>query len=227
MAYSVSRFGIASLKDLGLLMVIFFGTCIFFVVFILGGIMRFYCRLSLRQFIGYIRDEIMICFGTASSETVLPRLMDKLMALGCSKQVVGMVVPTGYSFNLDGTSLYLALATMFIAYATGIDLTFWQQALIIGILLVTSKGTAAIYGTAFLVLSGTLTTLKIFPDDKLAIILALLFSVDRIMAPGRVITNLIGNGVATIFIARWEGELDHGKAKAILDGSRKPELLEG
>jgi len=226
MAYSVSKFGVASLQNLGELMAIFFGACVFFVIFILGAIMRFYCRLSLWGFIRYIREEIMICFGTASSETVLPRMMDKLMALGCEKQVVGMVLPTGYAFNLDGTSLYLALATMFIAYATGIDLSWGQQATVLAILLVTSKGTAAIYGTAFIVLSATLSALHVFPEDKLAVALALLFSIDRIMAPGRVITNLIGNGVATIFIARWEGKLEYSQAKSILSGKKEPHLLE-
>jgi len=226
MAYSVSKFGVASLQNLGLLIAVFFSACIVFVILVLGATMQFYCKLSLWQFIRYLAEEIMICFGTASSETVLPRLMDKLMALGCPKEVVGMVVPTGYSFNLTGTGLYLALAAIFSAYATGVDLTLGQEATILGLLMITSKGTAAVYGTAFIILSGTLNAMKIFPEDKLAVVLALLFSIDRIMAPGRVITNLIGNGVATLLIAKWEGMLDYGTARAVLSGKKEAELME-
>lgn len=224
MAYSVSKFGVASLADLGGLMLVFFGACILFVTVVLGGIMRFYCKLSLWQFIGYIREELVISFGTASSEAVLPRMLDKMVALGCARPIVGMVLPTGYSFNLDGTTLYLSLAAMFVAYATGVELSLWQQLSLIGILLITSKGSAAVYGAAFVVLAATLNTLQVLPPEPMAIGLALLFSIDRIMAPGRVLTNLIGNGVATLVVAKWEGELNHSRAEAILNGQTVPKL---
>lgn len=225
MAYSVSKFGVGSLASLGSLMLVFFGSCIAFVIVVLGGIMRFYCKLSLWKFFRYIRDEMAISFGTASSETVLPRMLDKMSALGCDKPVVGMVLPTGYSFNLDGTTLYLSLAAMFVAYASGVDLTIWQQATLIGVLLITSKGAAAVYGAAFVVLAATLNTLHVVPAEQMAVGLALLFSIDRIMAPGRVLTNLIGNGVATLVVAKWENALDYNRAKAILDGKLAPDLI--
>ncbi len=223
-AFAVSKFGVGSLADLGGLMLVFFGSCIAFVIVILGAVMKFYCRLSLFQFLRYIREEIAISFGTASSETVLPRMIDKMTALGCARPVVGMVLPTGYSFNLDGTTLYLSMAAMFVAYATGVELTHWQEATLIGILLVTSKGAAAVYGAAFVVLAATLNALQVFPEDQMAVALALLFSIDRIMAPGRVLTNLIGNGVATLAISKWENALNYEQARAILAQTRKPEL---
>jgi len=220
-AYAISKFGFSTFKDLGIFILIFFSACVAFVLVILGAIMRFYCGLSVTKFIRYIREEIAISFGTASSETVLPRMLDKLTALGCARPVVGMVIPTGYSFNLDGTTLYLSLAAIFIGHCTGVDMTVWQQVSILAVLLVTSKGAAGVYGSGFVVLAATISTFHIFPEDKLAIVMALLFSVDRIVAPGRVLTNLIGNGVATIAIAKWERQLDHSRAKEMLDA---PEL---
>ncbi len=226
-AYSVSKFGISSLKDLGALMLLFFGSCILFVTVVLGGIMRFYCKLSLWQLIRYIREEIAISFGTASSESVLPRMIEKMTKLGCAKPVVGMVLPTGYSFNLDGTSLYLTLAAMFVASVAGVDLTWGQQATILAVLLITSKGAAAVYGAAFVVLTATLNTLQVIPEEQMAVGLALLFAIDRFMAPGRVLTNLIGNSVATIVVAKWEKQLDHGQAKEVLSNAGKsPRLIE-
>jgi aerobic C4-dicarboxylate transport protein len=224
MAYSVGKFGVGSLVDLGQLMLVFFGTCIMFVTVVMGGIMHFYCRLSIWQFIKYIREELVIVFGTASSETVLPRMMDKLTAMGCSKPVVGMVIPTGYSFNLDGTSIYLTLAAMFIAYATQTEITLGHQITLLGVLLLTSKGAAGVYGSAFVVLAATLSSVKIFPEEALMVGLALLFAIDRFMATGRALTNLIGNGVATIVIAKWEKQLDHGRATAVLSGVAEPNI---
>lgn len=215
-AYSVSKFGLASLQELGTLMLLFFAACIAFTVVVLGGIMRFYCKLSLWQLIRYIREEMAISFGTASTETVLPRMIDKLTRLGCAKPVVGMVLPTGYSFNLDGTSLYLTLAAMFVAAVAQVDLTWGQQLTLLAVLLITSKGAAAVYGAAFVVLAATLHTLNVIPEEQMAIGLALLFAIDRFMAVGRVLTNLIGNSVATIVVAKWEGQLDHDRAKALL-----------
>jgi len=219
-AYSVSKFGLSSLSELGSLMLLFFGTCLVFVSTVLWGIMHFYCKLSLWQLIRYIREEIVISFGTASSESVLPRIMDKLTNLGCAKPVVGMVLPTGYSFNLDGTTMYLSLAAMFVAAVANVELSWGQQATLLAILLLTSKGAAAVYGAAFVVLAATLSTLQVIPADQMAVGLALLFAIDRFMATGRVLTNLIGNCVATVVIAKWEGQLDHGRAQALLAGQK-------
>lgn len=219
-AYSVSKFGFGTFRDLGLFSLIFLSSCVVFIIVVMGGIMRLYCGLSLFKFIRYLREEIAIAFGTASSETVLPRMIDRLTELGCGRPVVGMVIPTGYSFNLDGTTLYMALAAIFIGHSTGVEMTLWQQLSILGVLLVTSKGAAGVFGSGFVVLAATVSTFHIFPEDKLAIVMAMLFSIDRIVAPGRVLTNLIGNGVATVAIAKWEGELDHAQAKAILNKAK-------
>ncbi len=224
MSYSVSKFGIGSLADLGELILVFFGTLVFFIIVVLGSILRFYCKLSIFQFIRYIREELLIVFGTSSSETVLPRMIDKLTALGCARPVVGMVLPTGYSFNLDGSSLYFTLAAMFIAHATGVEISFGQQLMLLGVLLVTSKGAAGVYGSAFVVLAATLDTFPMFDKDKLMIGLALLFAIDRVMSVGRALTNLIGNGVATIVVSKWEKDLDYAQAKAILSGKKAAHL---
>ncbi|MDX2074315.1 MAG: cation:dicarboxylase symporter family transporter [Alphaproteobacteria bacterium] len=216
-AYSVSKFGFGTFRDLGMFALLFLGSCVFFIVVVMGAIMRLYCGLSLFKFIRYLREEIAIAFGTASSETVLPRMIDRLTELGCERPVVGMVIPTGYSFNLDGTTLYLALAAIFIGHSTGVEMTLWQQLSILAVLMVTSKGAAGVFGSGFVVLAATVSTFNIFPADKLAIVMAMLFSIDRIVAPGRVLTNLIGNGVATVAVAKWEKQLDIAKAKAMLD----------
>lgn len=215
-AYSVSKFGFGTFRDLGLFALVFLGSCVAFIIIVMGGIMRLYCGLSLFKFIRYLREEIAIAFGTASSETVLPRMIDKLTELGCGRPVVGMVIPTGYSFNLDGTTLYLALAAIFIGHSTGVEMSLWQQVSILAVLMVTSKGAAGVFGSGFVVLAATVSTFHLFPEDKLAIVMAMLFSIDRIVAPGRVLTNLIGNGVATVAIAKWEGELDYAHARKML-----------
>ncbi len=216
-AYSVSKFGFGTFRDLGLFAVIFLVSCVFFIFVVMGAIMRFYCGLSINKFLLYIRQEIAIAFGTASSETVLPHMIEKMTDLGCARPVVGMVIPTGYSFNLDGTTLYMALAAIFVAHATGVDLTIVDQLGIMLVLMLTSKGAAGVFGSGFVVLAATVSTLDKFPPDKLAIVLAMLFSIDRLVAPGRVLTNLIGNGIATIAVAKWEGQLDHARAKEMLD----------
>lgn len=220
-ASSVSKFGLSSLGDLGSLMLLFFGACILFVIVVLGSIMRFYCRLSLWQLIRYIREELVISFGTASSESVLPRMIEKMTNLGCARSVVGMVLPTGYSFNLDGTSLYLTLAAMFVANTAQVDLTLGQQATMLGVLLLTSKGAAAVYGAAFVVLTATLNTLQVIPEDQMAMGLALLFAIDRIMAPGRVLTNLVGNAVATLVVSKWENKMDYDQVRDVLAAAGK------
>ncbi|NBX03257.1 MAG: C4-dicarboxylate transporter DctA [Alphaproteobacteria bacterium] len=224
MAYTIGKFGLGSLKDLGLLVLLFYGTGVVFVFGILGPIMSFYCKLSTWQLIKYIREELFIVLGTSSSETVLPRMMERLTAMGCSKPVVGLVVPSGYSFNLDGSSLYFTMGAMFICYATGTDITVWHQLTLLGVLLLTSKGAAGVTGSAFLVLAATLSSMNFIPPENLAVGLALIFAIDRFMSTGRAIINIIGNAVATIVVAKWERQLDHKLASDVLAGRREPDL---
>ena len=218
MAYTVGKYGVGSLQDLGELILLFYAAGLFFIFAILAPILRFYCGLSLWKFLRYLREELLIVLGTSSSETVLPRLMEKLETMGCSKPVVGMVVPAGYSFNLDGSSLYFTMGAIFIAYATQTPITLWQEVTLLGVLLITSKGAAGVTGSAFIVLAATLTSMKFIPEEKLQIGLALIFAVDRFMSTGRAMINLIGNGVATLVIAKWEKALDHPHAYAVLAG---------
>jgi aerobic C4-dicarboxylate transport protein len=213
MAFTVGRFGIDSLFSLGKLMAAFYVTCLLFVFVVLGAIARA-TGFSLWKFLRYIGGEILIVLGTSSSETVLPRLMAKLERVGCSKAVVGLVVPTGYSFNLDGTSIYMTMAAIFIAQASGIDLAVGQQLVMIGVLLLTSKGAAAVTGGGFVTLAATLA---VFPSIPVAG-LTLLIGIDRFMSEARAITNLIGNSVATMAVARWEGALDLETAHQVLNG---------
>ncbi|MDE3059468.1 MAG: C4-dicarboxylate transporter DctA, partial [Pseudomonadota bacterium] len=194
MAYSIGKFGVASLKDLGELIIIFYATGALFIVLVLAPVMRFYCRLSTWQFIRYIGEELMIAMGTSSSETVLPRLMEKLVAMGCAKPVVGLVIPAGYSFNLVGSSIYFTMAALFICYATHTPLGLWQELTLLGVLLVTSKGAAGVTGSAFLVLAATLSSMDLVPPQNLEVGLALIFAIDRFMSTGRAIVNLVGNG---------------------------------
>ena len=191
----------------------FYITCLLFVFVVLGLIARM-TGFSLWKFLRYIGGEILIVLGTSSSETVLPRLMTKLEKIGCSKAVVGLVIPTGYSFNLDGTSIYMTMAAIFIAQASGIDLTLGQELAMIGVLLLTSKGAAAVTGGGFVTLAATLA---VFPTIPIAG-LTLLIGVDRFMAEARAITNLIGNSVATMAVARWDGALDLERVHQVLNG---------
>jgi aerobic C4-dicarboxylate transport protein len=211
MAFTIGRYGIGTLLSLGKLMADVYLTCLFFVFIVLGGIAAA-TGFSLLKFLRYIREEILIVLGTSSSESVLPQLMAKLEYLGCSKPVVGLVVPTGYSFNLDGTSIYMTMAALFVAQASGVHLSLAQEASILGILLLTSKGAAAVTGSGFVTLAATLSAFPAIPVAGLA----LLLGVDRFMSEARAITNLIGNGVATMVIARWEGDLDLHKVRAVL-----------
>ena len=212
MAFTVGRYGIASLLSLGQLIAAFYATSLLFVVVVLGLVLR-RAGLSIFKFLRYIRQEILIVLGTSSSESALPLLMAKLEKLGCSKPVVGLVVPMGYSFNLDGTSIYLTLATLFIAQATNTQVSFGQEMEILAVLLLTSKGAAAVTGGGFITLAATLSAVGNIPVAGLA----LLIGVDRFMSEARAITNLIGNGVAAVVVSRWEGELDHRRALAVLD----------
>src|SRR6266568_2902972 len=190
----------------------FYTTSIFFVVVMLGLVMLV-CQLNLFKFLRYIKEEILIVLGTSSSESALPLMMKKMEKLGCGKPVVGLVVPMGYSFNLDGTSIYLTLATLFIAQATNTHVTLGQELEILAVLLLTSKGAAAVTGGGFITLAATLSAVGNIPVAGLT----LLLGVDRFMSEARAITNLIGNGVASVAVSRWEGELDVARAQAVLD----------
>ena len=217
MAFTVGRYGVGTLLSLGKLMAGVYITCAFFIFVVLGTIMAS-AGLSLWKFLRYIGEEILIVLGTSSSETVLPRLMVKLERLGCSKPVVGLVVPTGYSFNLDGTSIYMTMAAIFLAQACGVQLTLTQEIGLLAMLMLTSKGAAAVTGGGFITLAATLAA---FPSIPVAS-LTLLVGVDRFMSEARSITNLIGNGVATLVVARWEGSLDVARARRILSGEEVP-----
>jgi aerobic C4-dicarboxylate transport protein len=213
MAFTVGRYGIASLVSLGKLMAAVYITCGLFVFVVLGTIAAM-VGFNLLKFLKYIAEEILIVLGTSSSESVLPRLMTKMERLGCSRSVVGLVIPTGYSFNLDGTSIYMTMAALFVAQAAGVHLTLGQELGMLAILMLTSKGAAAVTGGGFITLAATLSA---FPSVPVAG-LTLLLGVDRFMSEARAITNLIGNAVATMVIAKWNGALDLERARRILDG---------
>ncbi len=211
MAYTISKYGIHTLLPLGKLMLTVYLTMACFVFGVLGLILRTY-KLSIWQFLKYIKEELLIVLGTSSSEAALPSIMEKLERMGCSKPVVGLVVPAGYSFNLDGTTIYLSMATIFLAQVFHVHLSWEQILTIIGILMVTSKGAAGVTGSGFVVLASTLTAVKVIPVEGLA----LLLGVDRFMSEARAITNIIGNGVATVWIANNEKEFDRLKMEAAM-----------
>ncbi|MFN7928899.1 MAG: dicarboxylate/amino acid:cation symporter [Blastocatellia bacterium] len=211
MAFTIGKYGIGSLFSLGKLMACVYLTCLLFVFLVLGAIARF-AGFSLWQFLRYIKEEILIVLGTSSSEAALPRMISKLENVGCAKPVVGLVIPTGYSFNLDGTSIYLTMAAVFIAQATNVPLSLKQQLAILAVLLLTSKGAAAVTGGGFITLAATLSTIGTVPVAGLA----LLLGIDRFMSEARAITNLIGNGVATMVVAKWEGALDEQRMRSVL-----------
>jgi aerobic C4-dicarboxylate transport protein len=213
MAFTIGRYGLGTLLSLGKLMLCVYVTSILFVVVVLGSIM-FFCGISLWKFLRYLREELLIVLGTSSSETVLPRMIVKMERLGCSKPVVGLVIPSGYSFNLDGTSIYLTIAALFIAQATNTHLTFGQEMFILLILMLNSKGAAAVTGGGFITLAATLSALGTIPVGGIS----LLLGVDRFMSQMRALTNLVGNGVATIVVAKWEGEFNDVQAQRMLNG---------
>ena len=212
-AFTVGKYGIGSLKQLGYLVVLFYVTVTIFVVGVLGLIMRL-AGFSIFKFLRYLREELMIVLGTASSDSVLPQIMRKLEALGIKDSTVGLVIPTGYSFNLDGFSIYLTLAAIFIAEATNTPLSTGDLLLILGISLLTSKGAHGVPGSAIVVLAATLSAIPVIP----AIGLVLVLSVDWFMGMARALSNLIGNCVATVVVAAWEGDIDRARAKRVLDG---------
>jgi aerobic C4-dicarboxylate transport protein len=218
MAYTVGEYGIHTLLSLSKLIASFYATSLLFIIIVLGLVMR-WAGLSLFKFLRYIKEEIFIVLGTSSSESALPLMMEKMEKLGCSKPVVGLVIPMGYSFNLDGTSIYLTLATLFIAQACNIHVTLLQQLEILAVLLLTSKGAAAVTGGGFITLAATLSAVGNIPVAGLTLILG----VDRFMSEARAITNLIGNGIASVAVSKWEGELDHAKAVEVLDNPGRVE----
>ncbi|NRF65874.1 dicarboxylate/amino acid:cation symporter [Aquincola sp. S2] len=212
MAFTIGKYGVASLLQLGQLMATFYITCLLFIFVILGGIARAH-GFSIWKFIKYIKEELLIVLGTSSSESVLPRMMAKLENLGAKKSVVGLVVPTGYSFNLDGTSIYLTMAAVFIAQATNTPMSITQQLTLLLVLLLTSKGAAGVTGSGFIVLAATLSAVGDVPVAGLALILG----IDRFMSEARALTNLIGNGVATVVVAKWTNDLDSVRMQRLLD----------
>jgi aerobic C4-dicarboxylate transport protein len=203
MAFTIGKYGVATLVSLASFMLAFYVTCLLFVFVVLGSVAAL-SGFSIFKFIRYIKEELLIVLGTSSSESVLPRMIAKMENLGCEKSVVGLVIPTGYSFNLDGTCIYLTMAAIFLAQATGTELTIWQELGIIGVLLLTSKGAAGVTGSGFIVLAATLASVGTIPVASIALILG----IDRFMSEARALTNLIGNGVATVVVAKWEGALD-------------------
>ena len=218
MAFTIGKYGVGSLVQLGKLMGTFYGTCLLFIFVVLGLIARFH-GFSIWKFIKYIKEELLIVLGTSSSESVLPRMMAKMENLGAKKSVVGLVIPTGYSFNLDGTSIYLTMAAVFIAQATNTPMTLTQELTLLAVLLLTSKGAAGVTGSGFIVLAATLSAVGHVPVAGLALILG----IDRFMSEARALTNLIGNGVATVVVARWTGELDTERMRRTLDGETAEE----
>ncbi len=213
MAYTIGKYGPTVLGNLaGLIATFYFASAVFIVV-VLGLIARF-AGFNIFKFLAYIKDELLIVLGTSSSESALPNLMAKLEHLGCSRSVVGLVVPTGYSFNLDGTNIYMTLATLFIAQALDIPLSLQQQLVILGVAMLTSKGASGVTGAGFITLAATLAAV----DPRMVPGMAIVFSIDKFMSENRALTNIIGNGVATVVISGWEGELDREKMNAVLNG---------
>jgi len=218
MAFTIGKYGIASLLPLAKLMGSFYLTCGLFIFIVLGAIAKF-TGFSIFKFIKYIKEELLIVLGTSSSESALPNLMRKLEKLGCSKPVVGLVVPTGYSFNLDGTNIYMTMAALFVAQATNTDLTLTQELTILLVAMLTSKGASGITGAGFITLAATLAVVPTIPVAGMALILG----IDRFMSEARALTNFIGNGVATVVVSKWENELDAKRMDDVLHGRAQVE----
>jgi aerobic C4-dicarboxylate transport protein len=212
MAFTIGRYGLDSLVQLGALIGTFYLTSALFVVVVLGIVGRI-VGFSIFKFLAYIREELLIVLGASSSEAVLPQMIEKLERLGASRPVVGLVIPTGYSFNLDGTNIYMTLATLFLAQATGIHLSIWQELSLLGVAMITSKGASGVTGAGFITLAATLAVVPDIPIQSLA----LLIGIDRFMSECRALVNLVGNGVATLVVAKWENELDMDQLHAELD----------
>ncbi|AGB80518.1 Na+/H+ dicarboxylate symporter [Serratia sp. FGI94] len=215
MAFTIGKYGVGTLVQLGQLILCFYLTCILFVVVVLGTIARAN-GFSIFKFVNYIKEELLIVLGTSSSESALPRMLDKMERLGCKKSVVGLVIPTGYSFNLDGTSIYLTMAAVFIAQATNAHMDIMHQITLLVVLLLSSKGAAGVTGSGFIVLAATLSAVGHLPVAGLALILG----IDRFMSEARALTNLVGNGVATVVVAKWCNQLDSQQLKDTLNNKR-------
>ena len=221
MAFTIGKYGIGTLLSLGKLMAGFYATCLIFIFVVLGTV-AYFAGFSIFKFIKYIKEELLIVLGTSSSESVLPRMINKLENLGCNESVVGLVIPTGYSFNLDGTCISLTMAAIFLAQATNTELSLWQQLGMIAILLLTSKGAAGVTGSGFIVLAATLSSVGTIPVASIALILG----VDRFMSEARALTNLIGNGVATVVVSKWENALDEKRLRKQLEHETDAEAEE-
>ncbi len=217
MAFTIGKYGVGTLVQLGQLILCFYITCLLFVVFVLGSIAKA-TGFSIFRFISYIKEELLIVLGTSSSESVLPRMLDKMEKVGCQKSVVGLVIPTGYSFNLDGTSIYLTMAAVFIAQATNTHMDIFHQVTLLVVLLLSSKGAAGVTGSGFIVLAATISAVGHLPVAGLALILG----IDRFMSEARALTNLVGNGVATIVVAKRCRQLDEKQMKDVL-GKKRPD----
>lgn len=215
MAFTVGKYGLDTLTSLGKLIAIFYGTSLFFVLVVLGIVMAI-IRLNVFQLLRYMKDELLIVLGTSSSETVLPRVVTKMENLGVPRQVAGLTVPTGYSFNLDGTCIYLTLAALYVAQATDTALSFGQQLGLLGVLLLTSKGAAGVTGSGFIVLAATLSTVGHVPVAGIMLV----FGIDKFMSECRALTNVCGNSVASLVVASWEGVLDRDRARKVLAGEK-------
>lgn len=209
MAFSVGKFGIGPLFNLIGLLACYYLTSILFILMILGTILQWYCKINIWHLLRYLKDELVIVWATASSETVLPSLMQKLEQLGCDKSVVGLVLPLGYSFNLAGTAIYLTMAAMFIAQATNTDLTIWQELSLLGVMIISSKGAAGVSGSGFIVLASSLATIGHIPAAGVVLVLG----IDKFMNEARSIINMIGNAIATIIISKWQQSLDYQKTQ--------------
>jgi aerobic C4-dicarboxylate transport protein len=220
MAFTVGKYGIATLQQLGLLILCYYATCVLFVVLVLGTIAR-WAGVGLWPLLRYLREELLIVLGTSTTESVLPRVMEKLERLGCPKSIVGLVVPTGYSFNLDGAALYLTMTSLFIAQAMNIHLTLWQQLGLLAALMITSKGGAGVAGAALVALTATLSAHAVIPVAGVTLILG----IDRVLNEVRALVNLVGNAVATIVVARWEGAFDCGHAREVMAEARAADAL--
>jgi DAACS family dicarboxylate/amino acid:cation (Na+ or H+) symporter/aerobic C4-dicarboxylate transport protein len=217
-AFTIGSYGIGTMASYGKLIACLYLTTALFVFVVLAAITAM-CRISLWKYLRYIKEEILVTFGTASTEAVLPKMLAKLEFLGCERTVVGMVLPAGYTFNADGTSIYLTMATLFVAQAIGIHLSLMDELVILGVALFTSKGIAGVAGGGFVALAATLSSMNKIPVAALV----LLLGVDRFLNEARAVANLIGNGIATIAVAKWEGQFDQNRAEAVLNGRLEPE----
>lgn len=223
MAFSVGKFGIAPLFNLIGLLTCYYLSSILFILVVLGSILQLYCKINIWHLLRYLKDELVIVWGTGSSETVLPNLMEKLEDLGCDQSVVGLVLPLGYSFNLAGTAIYLTMAAMFIAQATNTELTLWQELALLGVMIISSKGAAGVSGSGFIVLASSLATIGHIPAAGVVLVLG----IDKFMNEGRAIINMIGNAIATIIISTWQKSFNQQQAKIILEEKLNPVVKPG